>query len=184
MASISSTGKEAMAAANPKAAEQVYINLSPAPAQAKVVREGYQVPAVALDVSKSSFFIDNLQQISRKDEPRVVTQSVPAGTKVMPGTAVDLVLAPTSTVPFDIFHNPHKDLVGKNLNVATDGILENASVRQALLKYDNPGDVPAADKTMLISQFAESANVHVDEGSADTGFDAAFNSLRSALAFR
>jgi len=184
MTTVSGTGKEALTiASTPKTTEQVYINLSPAPAQAKVVREGYQVPAVELDVSKSSFFVDNLQQISRKDEPRVVSQSVPAGTKVMPGTAVDLVLAPTSAVPFDIFQNPHKDLKGKTLNVATEGILEKAEVRQILLKYDTPDDVPAGDKNTLISQFA-SANVHVDEASADTGFDAAFNSLRGALAFR
>jgi hypothetical protein len=183
MVNTSKTESGARAAAGSLKAEQVLINLSPAPAQAKVIREGYQVPGVALDINKSNFFIENLQQISRKDEPRVVTQSVPAGTKVMPGTAIDLVLAPTQTIPFDIFQNPHKDLVGRKLNTVTDTILENGSVRQMLLKYDTPGDVPAADKTALINSFAE-ANVQVDEASADTGFNAAFNSLRSALAFR
>ena len=167
-----------------KSAEQVFVNLSPEPAQAKVVREGYQVPGVTLDAKKSNFFIDNLQQISRKDEPRVVTQSIPAGTKVLPGTAVDLILAPTQMIPFDIFETPHKDLIGKNLNVITDGILENASVRQMLFKYEKSGDVPAADKNELIKNFVEVANIQIDDTSTETSFDAAFNSLRSALAFR
>src|SRR5262245_3089071 len=96
------------------------VDLSPEPAKAKVVREGYQVPAVALDTKKSDFFLENLKQIPPQQEPRVVSQTIPPGTKVLPGTAVDLVLAPTSTIPFDIFELPHKSLVGKNVNVLTE----------------------------------------------------------------
>jgi hypothetical protein len=159
------------------------VDLSPEPAKAKVVREGYQVPAVALDTKKSTFFLDNLKQIAPQQEPRVVSQTIPPGTKVLPGTAVDLVLAPTSTIPFDIFENPHKSLVGRNVNALTDGILQDTTVRQTLLKYDNPADVTPQDKALLTSKFAE-ADVQVDEASADTGFTAAFNSARGALAFR
>lgn len=76
-------------------AQQVLIDLSPQPAQARVVREGFAVPAVALDTNRANFFIDNLRPIDVRQEPRVVSQSVPAGTKVLPGTAIDLVLART-----------------------------------------------------------------------------------------
>jgi hypothetical protein len=43
--------------------------------------------------------------------------------------------------------------------------------------------VAAADKSLLIEQFT-AVGVAVDESNADTGFDAAFNSMRGALAFR
>lgn len=161
---------------------EMVVDLTPEPAKAKVVREGYQVPAVTLDAQKSTFFLENLKQITPKQEPRVVSQSIPPGTKVLPGTAVDLVMALTSTIPFDIFDGLHKSLAGKNLNTL-DPILDDTTVRQTLLKYSTPADVSPADKTLLTNALAQ-VGVGVDEASADTGFNAAFNSARGALAFR
>jgi hypothetical protein len=166
-----------------QAAQTVLINLSPQPAQAKVVREGFQVPAVALDVAKAGFFIDNLAQIDVRQEPRVVSQSVPAGTKVLPGQAVDLVLALTRDIPINIFQTPHRALAGQALSVLTDGLLQDNTVRQTLLSYAAPADVPAADKVALTAKFNQQG-INIDEASADTGFAAAFNTARSALAFR
>ena len=164
-------------------AAPVVIDLSPQPAQAKVVREGFAVPAVALNPAKASFFIDNLAQIDLRQEPRVVSQSVPAGTKLLPGQAVDLVLAFTRDIPIGIFDQPHRDLKDRALNVLTDGLLQDTTVRQTMLKYTTPAEVPTADKTALVAQFAQQG-ITVDEASADTGFAAAFNTVRSALAFR
>ena len=166
-----------------QAAAPVLINLSPQPAQAKVVREGFQVPAVALDIAKAGFFIDNLAQIDVRQEPRVVSQSVPVGTKVLPGQAVDLVLALTRDIPINIFQTPHRALAGQALNVLTDGLLQDNVVRQTLLSYATPADVPAADKVALTAQFNKQG-ITIDEASVDTGFAAAFNTARSALAFR
>jgi hypothetical protein len=166
-----------------QAATPVLIDLSPQPAQAKVVREGFQVPTVALNPAKASFFIDNLTLIDVKQEPRVVSQSVPAGTKVLPGQAVDLVLALTRDIPIDIFELPHRDLKNQRLNLLTDGILQDNAVRQTLLKYALPADVPTSEKTALVAQFAQQG-ITIDEGNADTGFAAAFSTVRSALAFR
>jgi len=164
-------------------ATPVLIDLSPQPARAKVVREGFQVPAVALNPAKASFFIDNLAQIDLRQEPRVVSQSVPAGTKVLPGQAVDLVLALTRDIPINIFEQPHRDLKDKALNLLTDGLLQDNAVRQTLLKYATPAEVPSNEKTALVTQFAQQG-IGIDEGNADTGFAAAFNTMRSALAFR
>lgn len=164
-------------------ATPVLINLSPQPALAKVVREGFQVPAVALNPAKANFFIDNLALIDVRQEPRVVSQSVPAGTKVLPGQAVDLVLALTRDIPINIFELPHRDLKDKALNVLTDGLLQDTTVRQTLLKYATPAEVPGNEKTALVAQFAQQG-ITVDEGNADTGFAAAFNTARGALAFR
>jgi hypothetical protein len=169
--------------ASTQAAQTVVIDLSPQPAQAKVVREGFQVPAVALDVAKAGFFIDNLAQIDVRQEPRVVSQSVPAGTKVLPGTAVELVLALTSHIPISIFQTPHRSLKDQALNTLTDGILQDSTVRQTLLSFASHADVPPAAKTALVAQF-NANGITIDEANADTGFAAAFNTARSALAFR
>ena len=183
--SAQQTAQSAQALVRPstQAAQTVVIDLSPQPAQAKVVREGFQVPSVALDVAKAGFFIDNLAQIDVRQEPRVVSQSVPAGTKLLPGAAVDLVLALTRDIPIDIFAQPHRALKGQALSVLTDGILQDNTVRQTLLSYATPAEVPAADKAQLVAQFNQQG-IAIDEASADTGFAAAFNTARSALAFR
>jgi hypothetical protein len=164
-------------------AQDLVVDLSPEPAKAKVVREGYQVPAVALDDKKASFFLDNLQQITPKLEPRVVSQTVPPGTKVLPGTAVDLVLAVPSDIPFNIFDNLHSSLKEKNINFVTEGILNDPNIRQTLLKYDTPDSVAPADKAALTAAF-NANSIPVNDASADTSFGAAFNSVRGALAFR
>ncbi len=163
--------------------QTVLIDLTPQPAQAKVVREGFAVPAVALNPAKAGFFIDNLAHIDLRLEPRIVSQSIPAGTKVLPGQAVDLVLALTRDIPIDIFELPHRDLKNQRLDVLTEGLLQNTAARQTLLKYTTPAEVPANEKTALAAQFAQQG-VTIDEGNADTGFAAAFNTARSALAFR
>lgn len=164
-------------------AQQVLIDLSPQPAQARVVREGFAVPAVALDTNRANFFIDNLRPIDVRQEPRVVSQSVPAGTKVLPGTAIDLVLARTFDIPISIFKDPHRDLKTLNLNALTEGLLQDNVSRQTLLTHAVAADVPAADRARLVTQF-QAQGVTIDEANTDTGFAAAFNTARSALAFR
>jgi hypothetical protein len=159
------------------------IDLSPEPAKAKVVREGYQVPQVALNPQVSSFFLDNLKPIPPRQEPRVVAQTIPAGTKVLPGTAVDLVLATTTTIPFDIFDTVHASLKGQTISVL-DPLLDNATVRQTLLKYNSAADVAPEDKVALVAAFNQSEVLPVNEANSTTSFQAAFASARSALAFR
>ena len=160
------------------------VDLTPAIKQAKIVREGFKVPAVELNPSKSEFLIANLAIANPKDEPRVLVQSVPAGSRVPPGTTVDLTLAPARSIRFEIFENPHKDLIARPVTDLTEGILQDPEIRQTLLKYDSADEVPAADKAKLIGEFQSKANVVVNEANADTNFETAFNTMRGALAFR
>jgi len=161
----------------------VFIDLSEKTAKAKVVREGYQVPPAALDKNKAQFEFDNFEIIGPKALPRVVSQSVPAGTKVTAGTVVDLVLVPRSGVPFDIFDSVHADFKGKNVEFMTEGMLDDAKTRQIFLTFENADDVPAADKTFLQGRFAENG-ISFDETKADKNFKSAFNTARGALAFK
>src|SRR5262249_24295047 len=125
-----------------------FIDLSEKPAKAKIVRQGFDVPQVALDVKKVDQFIGDLTQIPTKDLPRVGSQAIPSGTKVAKGTVVDLVLAPRSKTPFNIFQNFHADLAGKNLD-SIDGLFTDVNARKTLLNYEFSGDIPTAEKNQL-----------------------------------
>lgn len=164
-------------------AKEVLVEVDDKPAVAKVVRDGFQVPAVQINQQATEFFLGGLVALQPRQTPRVVSQSIKAGTKVNAGTVVDLILAPPTAIPFTIFDNVHRDLRNRNVAALTDGILQDAATRQTLLKYEKAADVPAAEKTALTAQF-RGANIGVDEAAPETSFEAAFNSARGALAFR
>jgi hypothetical protein len=161
----------------------VLIDLSEKTAKAKVVREGYQVPPATFDKNKAQFEFDQYEILSPKSLPRVVSQGVPAGTKVTKGTVVDLVLVPRSGVPFDIFDRVHSDFMGKNVEFMTEGMLADAKTRQIFLTYEDPDDIPAADKTFLQTQFVNSG-ITFDEALENKSFKSAYNTARGALAFK
>jgi len=68
------------------AASVEFVDLSEQPAKAKIVRQGYDVPAVKLDLKKVDQFVGDLAQIPTSQLPRVVSQAIPPGTKVTAGT--------------------------------------------------------------------------------------------------
>jgi len=161
----------------------VVVDLSDRPAQAKVVREGFQVPEVTVDPRKASFFVDNLVETLPRESPRVVVQSLPAGTRVSPGTAVDLVLAEPRAIPFNIFAATHADLRERNVQSVIDGVLDDADTRRLMLQYATADEVPAADKTRLTQSFAN-LDIGIDDADAERSFARAFTTVRTALAFR
>jgi hypothetical protein len=169
-------------AANFIATERI-VDVSDKLAVAKVVREGFQVPQVALNAQAAAFFLDNLEIVTPRLTPRVVSQSIKPGTKVTAGTVVDLILAPSTDIPFSIFDNVHADLRQRNVATLVDGILQDAPTRQTLLKYEKAADVPAAERTALTQRF-QSADIGIDDNTPDRSFEAAFNSARGALAFK
>ena len=165
------------------AQDLVVVDVSPKTQKSKVVREGYQVPSPKVDVTKTDFFLDQLEVVPPRQAPRVVSQSIRPGTRVTPGTVVDLILALTDDVPFDIFENPHRDLKGKALATVTDGVLGDPKVRELMLKYERAEDVPEADKNFLITEFGK-RNIRVTDETEDSKFESAFNSVQGALAFK
>lgn len=163
--------------------QELVINIGSEPAKAKVVREGHLVPTVKYDLKKAAFFIENLPEVAPREKPRVVSQSVPAGTKVATGTAVDLVLVSAQLVPFNIFGKFHVDLAEKNLaDLIEKSVISRTKSRRILLKYEQPEDVPEKEKEILIAEFKTSGVTVDDRAGAD--FAAAFFSGRAAAAFR
>src|SRR5262249_1179222 len=92
------------------------VDLSGEPARAQIVRQGFGVPAVAVDPRRVDQVIGGLTQVPAIDLPRVLSQSVAPGTRVPVGTAVDMVLASRRRIPFNVFNNAHVDLANRNLD--------------------------------------------------------------------
>ena len=162
---------------------ELVVEIADQPTVAKVVRDGFQVPSVTLNSQAAEFFLGNLEVLQPRQTPRVVSQSVKPGTKATLGTVVDLVLAPSTLIPFNIFDNVHADLVQRNVSDLLDGMLADPVTRQTVLKYGKAEDVPAADRAALTNSFS-AADVRISEDNVATGFAAAFNAARGALAFK
>ena len=162
--------------------DKVFVDLTQQVKSAQIVRRGYQVPAVKVDLTKVQQVIGDFTVVDPKNMPRVVSQSIQPGIKVSAGTSVDLVLAPRSAIPFDLFEGVHASFKGKTVD-QVEPIATNAEARKILLSYENPQDIPAPEKTLLTQVFNQN-QVQIDEARTETSFNAAFNSMRNAMAFQ
>jgi len=164
------------------AASRVFVDLTEDVKSAQIVRRGYQVPAARVDVAQAAKIIGDLQIVDPKVLPRVISQSIVPGTKVTAGTAVDLVLAPKSSIPVDIFQGIHTAFKGKPLTF-TDPIATDAAARKILLTYEHPEDVPAVEKQALTGILTQNG-VAIDDSKTETSFNAAFDTMRNVMAFQ
>ncbi|MEO8370926.1 MAG: hypothetical protein ABI806_17215 [Candidatus Solibacter sp.] len=158
------------------------IDLSDKPAKAMVVRQGFEVPGIKTDQKRVDQIIGALVNVPTLDLPRVVSQGIPAGTKVTAGTVVDLILAPRKKIPFDIIDAVHMDLTGRDLTTM-DTLFADQSAKKTLQTYENASDVPAAEKSHLILALG-GVNVGVDDANPGKTFEKAFDAARGALAYQ
>src|SRR5215475_11003500 len=63
-----------------------------------VVRDGQEVQPPPLNPAKVGDLLTRLQPITRINIPRIMSQSIPPGTRVQKGTPVDIVLLPVSDI--------------------------------------------------------------------------------------
>jgi hypothetical protein len=159
-----------------------FVDLSGEPTKAKIVRQGFDVPAVRINDKLLEQFVGDLTQIPTKELPRVVSQAIAAGTKVAAGTVVDLVLAPRTKIPFEVLERPHKDLKGKMFD-AIDALYADNVAKKTLLSYAAADQVPQAEKAALTQAF-QKVGINVDDADANASFDRAFESAQSGLAFQ
>lgn len=159
-----------------------FIDLSEKTKKPKVVREGFEVPTVVLEQKTAEFTINNLVAVPPKAMPRVVSQSIAAGTRVTPGTVVDFVVVPKTDIPFNIFSGVHEMLAARTLD-QVDDIVENTTIREVLLKRESAAAVTPDEKKTLITAL-QAKGIVVDDTQPGRTFEKAFNSVRSAAAFR
>lgn len=165
-----------------QAANVALVDLSEQPAKAKVVRQGYDVPLVRFDARRVDQFVGELIAVPPRELPRVVSQTIPPGTKVSAGTVVDLVLAPRTKIPFSVLEGVHADLSTRTLD-AVDPLFDNAAAKKTLLTYERAEDVPAAERAALITAL-QGVDVTVNDADQNRSFGKAFEAARGAMAFQ
>jgi hypothetical protein len=176
------SGAGFMAAAS-KEMQLKVIDISDKPLKSNVVRQGRQVPAVALDPRAVDAILGPEVIITPGQAPRVVSQSIPPGTKVARGAGVDISLAPRSTIPIDVIVGFHPDFRGKNVGGVVEVILANRQVSDAVLDFDNAADVPAATRA-VIEQTLTTNQVGINNDDPTRSFEAAFLTLKGVAAFK
>jgi hypothetical protein len=146
-----------------------------------VVRAGEEVKSPQLNTDKVADLVGRLVPITRIKVPRVVSQSIPPGTRIPKGTPVDLVLVPVTDIDFSLFETVHDDLRLKAVDSLLP-VLGDPEV-EAILKKDKPEDLTETEKTTLRNKLTP-LGVTVDDASPGKTLSLAFQSLQSAKAFR
>ena len=159
------------------------IDVSDKPMKSNVVRQGKQVPAVALDQKIVDTFVTPDVIVTPTLAPRVVSQSIAPGVKVARGAGVDIVLAPRNTIPVDVIVGVHEGFRGRNIGGVVDSILTRPEVVSAVLDFETAEEVPAAERA-AIEQVLASNNIGIVPDNSKRNFDAAFRTLKGAAAFR
>jgi hypothetical protein len=166
-----------------KSGDVQLVDLSEKAASAKIVREGLNVPPVKLDDDALDRFV--LEDLIKPEEaPRVVSQSVKAGTKVPRGTEVDLFLAPRQSIPGKLIPGSHRG-IAKETTTMEDIVkahLADRAMRERVAKYESFEEMPERDRTAF-RQALEEQDIQIDETKSDLNSDAAFRTMKTALAF-
>ena len=159
------------------------IDVSDKPLKSNVVRQGKQVPAVALDQKIVDTFVTPDVIVSPTLAPRVVSQSIAPGIKVAKGASVDITLAPRNTIPIDVIVGVHEGFRGRNVGGVVDTILTQPEVFGAVLDFETAAEVPAPQRAAIEAALA-SNNIGIVADDPKRNFDSAFRTLKGAAAFK
>lgn len=147
--------------------QEVFIALGDASKRAKVVRDDFAVPVFEVDEELFDDFFAGRPRIVNK----VVSQSIKPGTVVNVGTAIDLVMAPSSSVPGNIFQGGHIVLRDQTISTVYDTYVRgNVSVGRMLSRRASPADL-TADDVALIEQLVTEQQVSLSDTPGQTAED-------------
>lgn len=160
------------------AASTVFVELGEAAQKAQIARDGVGVPQVQIDPTTLQGILAGRPQLVTK----VVSQSVPPGTPVPKGTAIDVVLAQPGLIPIDVIPDPHVSLKGRTLgNVFDTFIKDSPDVRNVLARNDSAATLSTADQGVIQNAF-QAQDIPIGTQPGQT-IDQAFKSLQAAFAF-
>lgn len=157
----------------------VFVNLGDAEKQADIARDGVQVPLLRIDPSALAKAVPIVPRL----QPRVVGQSIPAGTRVPVGTAVEVVLASPFDLPAKVVPDVHVALADTPLEeVFRTFVRDRDDVRAVLARNTSADTLSEGDRAVLRSALA-ARNIAVDDAQAGAGVRQAFTALQAAQTF-
>jgi hypothetical protein len=161
------------------AASTVFVNLGDSEKQANIARDGVAVPVLPIDIR----IIDEVVPIIPRFAPRVVSQSIPAGTRVASGATVEVVLASPFDLPTRIVPDTHVALSQTSLQqVFTSFVRDRDDVRAVLARNASPDTLSENDQVAIRNAFTAN-DLSVDEATPGSGIRNAFLSLQAAQTF-
>ncbi len=146
-----------------------------------IVRGGEEVRPPIIDNRIAADFITGLVPIARPEVPRVVSQSIPAATRVPRGTPVDLTFVRVNDISFGLFGPVHADLRARTVDTMLP-ILDDPDVA-AILKKPRAQDLTDPEKATL-QQKLGAAGITVNDADADRTTAKAWDTLQNARAFK
>jgi hypothetical protein len=157
----------------------VFVNLGEAEKQANIARDGVAVPIVTIDPR----VLEEVVPIVPRLQPRVVSQSIPAGTRVPQGTSIELVLASPFDLPTKIVPDAHVGLAERPLEqVFRDFIRDRDDVRAVLARNSSADTLTDNDRTVIRRSF-EAQGLTLDESQTGLAVRNAFAALQAAQTF-
>lgn len=179
-ASLSASGYSEYGAAFNKfkqVEDVVFVDVGEKVIDSNVIRDGLEVGVFELDHS----ILDDII-VGPAVRQVVVRQSIPPGTPVAVGTAVNLTMAPTVTFPAGVITGVLDEVKEVTLGDLHQQYIKGRPETISILAKVGPGDVlPARDEERLIAIFAEEG-IEIGEGPGKD-VNAAIATLRAANTF-
>jgi hypothetical protein len=147
----------------------------------QVTRDGHLVRTVNLNDDRVAELVDRLKVPPRSSLPRVVTQSVAAGTLVQRGTAIDLTLVRPVDIKFDVFGKVHSALL--NRSVASMLAAMPANVTSIVAAKEGPATLTAAERD-TVTTFLNSQQIATAGGVNENSFEAVYGVLVDSQVFK
>ena len=158
-----------------------FIDLSKEFVKPQVFRDGKIIPDILLKKN----VVDQIVGVAviPGDTPRVISQSIAAGTHVSRGTKVDIILASRKKIPIDILTDVHSGFGIQDIDQVITGFLDTPVITDAVLTYATADQLPAAARTAIEGKLA-AKGIAIDASKSSTSFEAAFQTLKGAAAFK
>jgi hypothetical protein len=160
--------------------QQVVVDIGDRVKAPQVVRDGVAVGVHEIDPSIYDEFFAGRQPVRQV----VVRQSIPAGTAVPEGTAVDIVLAQPSRVPIRIVKGVHTGLsTSETFQSAYSRLVgsREAEVRRIVARTEERGGLAVEDEARINEIFTEAEIPVTAEPGRDV--DAAYATMQTLLTF-
>jgi hypothetical protein len=155
----------------------VFVALGDKAAQAAITRDNFQIPVIPIDPGQ----LGNVHLVPPVFSQRVVSQSIPPGTRVPQGTSVDLVLAPPTILPMNIVSNVHPGLAPFTLATVYTQFIRDSAELQGVLSRNTTAPSPSSADGQAIVSALTGLNPPVQATADDVA--AAFAGLQAAMTF-
>ncbi|CAN5116939.1 hypothetical protein BH18ACT4_BH18ACT4_06250 [soil metagenome] len=144
--------------------QTVYIQLGESSKRANVFRDEFEIPVFELDQSVLDDFFSGRPTVDQK----IVSQSIPAGTVVKRGTAVDIVLSEPSLIPGGIVASGHVALAQQTVGtIYSDLVADDTEVLSVLARNPDPTKMSSTDQALLV-RVAEQHDINIGDEPGQT----------------